>query len=152
MFSEMLDILLCPECCKGHLQLQAPAYRDGEIWSGELVCSQCQQKYPVKYGIPCLIAKDLLDMQDSTDAHQWIQKKKEVEQAIIDEDMNFSWATDNVIKYDKTNIFHNAGVFDQKDLFNKSKYNNNHPFDADFSYVDKGRGSIKYVEENPCKP
>jgi hypothetical protein len=66
---------------------------------------------------------------------------------IIDEDMNFSWATDNVIKYDKTNIFHNAGVFDQKDLFNKSKYNNNHPFDADFSYVDKGRGSIKYVEE-----
>ena len=66
---------------------------------------------------------------------------------IIDDDMKFSWATDNVDKYNKTNILHNAGVFDQDDLFNKSHYSQNHPFDVDFLYVNEERGSIKYVEE-----
>ena len=87
MYAEMLNILMCPECRKGPLQLQTASYRDDEIWSAALVCSQCQHNYPVKKGIPCLVAKDLLDMQDSVDAHQLIQKKKEVEQVIIDEDM-----------------------------------------------------------------
>ena len=79
MYAEMLNILMCPECRKGPLQLQTASYRDDEIWSAALVCSQCQHNYPVKKGIPCLVAKDLLDMQDSVDAHQLIQKKKEVE-------------------------------------------------------------------------
>ena len=61
--------------------------------------------------------------------------------------MDFSWATDKLGRYEKTNIFHNAGVFNQKDLFNKGNFSNKHPFDEDFSYVDKKRGSIKYVEE-----
>jgi ubiquinone/menaquinone biosynthesis C-methylase UbiE/uncharacterized protein YbaR (Trm112 family) len=87
MYLEMLDILMCPECSKGSLQLQSAVYRDDEIWSGELVCSKCQQEYPVKNGIPCLVSKDLLDMQESADAQQWMKKKKEIEQAIIDEDM-----------------------------------------------------------------
>ena len=66
---------------------------------------------------------------------------------VIHDDMNFSWATGNINEYKKTNIFHNAGVFDQKDLFNKTQYTQKHPFDIDFSYVNKERGSVKYVEE-----
>jgi len=66
---------------------------------------------------------------------------------VIHNDMDFSWATGNLSEYYKTNIFHNAGVFDQKYLFNKTQYVKNHPFNEDFSYVNKERGSIKYVEE-----
>ena len=66
---------------------------------------------------------------------------------IVWDDMDFSWATGNISEYEKTNIFHNAGVFDQDDLFNKTHFTQKHPFDEDFSYVNKKRGSIMYVEE-----
>lgn len=66
---------------------------------------------------------------------------------IIDETMNFSWATDQIDRHEESNIFHNAGVFDQTDLFNKVKFTRKHPFNEDFSYVSKDRCSIKYVEE-----
>lgn len=66
---------------------------------------------------------------------------------LIDHRMNFSWATDPISKYDKSLIYHNAGVFDQKNLFNKSLFSTKHPFNEDFSYVSNEYCSSKYVEE-----
>lgn len=59
---------------------------------------------------------------------------------------DFSWATDPIAKYDQCNLFHNAGVFDQTNLFKKTDYQKS-PFNADFSHVSDQFCSIKYVEE-----
>jgi hypothetical protein len=61
--------------------------------------------------------------------------------------MEFSWATDHKDRIDGKTIFHNAGVFDQKHLFNKTKYTNKYPFFDDFSFVDEKYGSHTYVQE-----
>lgn len=66
---------------------------------------------------------------------------------VIDENLNFSWATDPKRKWKENLIFHNAGVFDQKNLFNKGKYGANHPFNDDHSYVDNKHCSLMYVKE-----
>jgi len=61
-------------------------------------------------------------------------------------EFNFSWATDSIDKYENLNFFHNAGVFNQENLFNKTKYQQT-PFNSDFSHVSKDFCSYKYVEE-----
>jgi len=60
--------------------------------------------------------------------------------------LSFSWATDPIAKYDEHNLFHNAGVANQTNLFNKTTYQTN-PFDKDFSHVSPDFCSYKYVEE-----
>lgn len=65
----------------------------------------------------------------------------------VDNELDFSWATDPVERYYETNIFHNAGVLEiHNDLFFKGKYTRTSPFKEDFSFVNKNRASIKYVE------
>jgi len=64
----------------------------------------------------------------------------------INDELSFSWATDSISKYDKHNLFHNAGVATQTDLFNKIAYQQT-PFNADFSHVSDKFCSYKYVEE-----
>lgn len=59
---------------------------------------------------------------------------------------DFSWATDNMENYETKNFFHNAGVFNQKNLFNKTHYQKS-PFKSNFSHVSKDFCSYKYVEE-----
>lgn len=76
----------------------------------------------------------------------WGIWKKGVKTIII-KDLSFSWATDHIKSYYKHNIFHNAGVFDQKDLFNKGKFSNKNPFNENFDYVNKDRNSYMYVKE-----
>jgi hypothetical protein len=57
--------------------------------------------------------------------------------------LNFCWATDLIDRWDKTNIFHNAGVTpEMKNLFNKSKYINNFP-DLNLD-IDKTKCSYNY--------
>lgn len=65
----------------------------------------------------------------------------------IHKDLDFSWATDFYTVVERKNIFHNAGVFDQIDLFNKNKFSHAHPFYQDFSYINNERGSSIYVNE-----
>ena len=66
---------------------------------------------------------------------------------IVDSRMDFCWATDPIKRWEEKLIFHNAGVFDQKNLFNKGSYSSRHPFDVDLSFVSKDYCSSKYVEE-----
>jgi hypothetical protein len=65
----------------------------------------------------------------------------------VDRQLDFCWATDNVERYYETKMLHNAGVTDKyNDLFFKGKYIHESPFNEDFSFVNKGKASIKYVE------
>jgi hypothetical protein len=68
-------------------------------------------------------------------------------QTKIPKEMNFSWATDSIDKVESEGIYHNAGVFDQKDLFHKGHYSGKYPFGDDLSFVNDKKGSIYYARE-----
>lgn len=63
------------------------------------------------------------------------------------EDLDFCWPTDEVERYYKTNIFHNAGVTeDNKSLFYKGKYSVRTPFEDDLNGFDSTKATIEYVK------
>lgn len=65
----------------------------------------------------------------------------------VDKELDFCWATDNVERYYKTKIYHNAGVTEaNNDLFFKGKYVHTSPFKEDLSFINPNKASIKYVE------
>jgi hypothetical protein len=64
----------------------------------------------------------------------------------IDNELDFSWATDSIEKWDGTNIYHNAGaVIDNGDYFLKTKYQTS-PFNKKISVSDK-YCSFNYLKE-----
>lgn len=67
----------------------------------------------------------------------------------VHKELDFSWPTQSLRAYNNTKIFHNAGVtqVNKHELFLKSDYLKSEPFGDDFSYVNKDKGSIKYIEE-----
>lgn len=65
----------------------------------------------------------------------------------VHNELDFSWATDNVERYFETKIYHNAGVTEShNDLFFKGKYIRTSPFTEDLSFVNPNKASFKYVE------
>ena len=68
MRTDLLDILACP-VCRGTLTLQvdtiAPegAADAGEVLTGALNCSPCNEVYPIRDGIPNLLPPDLRDAE-----------------------------------------------------------------------------------------
>jgi hypothetical protein len=72
---------------------------------------------------------------------------------VVDE-LGFSWATDNIEKYEKYPILHMAGVTDdlKKTKFYKGEYINIDPIEklredpTHFNYVDQKSSTIKYIE------
>lgn len=62
-------------------------------------------------------------------------------------EMEFTWATDSIEKWNKNKIYHNAGVTqDMKDMFFKGDYINKDPFNEDFSHVNKDKASYEYTK------
>lgn len=62
-------------------------------------------------------------------------------------EMEFTWATDSIEKWNKNKIYHNAGVTqDMKDMFFKGDYINKDPFNEDFSHVNKDTASYEYTK------
>ena len=62
-------------------------------------------------------------------------------------EMEFTWATDSIEKWNKNKIYHNAGVTeDMKDMFFKGDYINKDPFNEDFSHIDKNTASYEYTK------
>jgi len=60
MQEELMDILCCP-VDKHELELNVED-RDGEeILSGQLVCTECDESYPIEDGIPNLLPPDMRD-------------------------------------------------------------------------------------------
>jgi hypothetical protein len=72
----------------------------------------------------------------------------------ITDEMSFSWATDNIKKYEKHPILHMAGVTDnlKTTKFYKGDYINVDPISQmketpnHFDYIDKDSSTIKYIE------
>ena len=72
----------------------------------------------------------------------------------ITNELDFSWATDNIEKYEKMPILHMAGVTDdlKSTKFYKGEYINVDPIQKlkenpnQFDYIDKRSSTIKYID------
>ena len=60
-----MDILVCP-LDKGDLELEVDERDDGEILTGRLVCTKCEEVYPIEDGIPNLLPPDMRDEGEAT--------------------------------------------------------------------------------------
>jgi|GEM_PF-875342 len=87
MLPRLFDMLICPICKSSRLKLQQARLHEDEIWSGKILCEGCRQTYPVTGGIPCMLPTVLLKMQSDADTEEWIQKKKKIEENIVDENL-----------------------------------------------------------------
>jgi uncharacterized protein YbaR (Trm112 family) len=58
MRESLMDILCCP-LDKSELELEAVQRDDGEIIEGRLVCTDCDEVYPIEDGIPNLLPPDM---------------------------------------------------------------------------------------------
>lgn len=54
MKKELMEILACP-VCKGELKLEVAAEEGDEIVKGSLLCSRCNESYPIDDAIPNLL-------------------------------------------------------------------------------------------------
>ena len=69
MKKSLLRILICPGC-KGKLSLKGADSSSNEVKSGNLVCSECDRKYEIRGGIPCLLSEpSQLPKQDFVEKH-----------------------------------------------------------------------------------
>ena len=53
-----MDIICCP-VDKADLDLTVDERDDGEIITGELRCTECDERYPIDDGIPNLLPPDM---------------------------------------------------------------------------------------------
>ncbi len=58
MKESLLDILCCP-LDKHDLELENAEYDGDEVVDGELVCTECGERYPIEDGIPNLLPPDM---------------------------------------------------------------------------------------------
>ncbi|WP_408958982.1 methytransferase partner Trm112 [Natrinema sp. 74] len=58
MKESLLDILCCP-LDKHDLELEDATYDDEEVIAGDLVCTECGERYPIEDGIPNLLPPDM---------------------------------------------------------------------------------------------
>lgn len=58
MRRDLMDILACP-VCKSPLELTVETEKDGEVITGTLRCSQCNEDYPIEDAIPNLLPPHL---------------------------------------------------------------------------------------------
>ncbi|MGD0856070.1 MAG: methytransferase partner Trm112 [Dehalococcoidia bacterium] len=54
MKESIMEIIVCP-VCKGPLELSVTERKDGEIFSGTLLCRKCAHSYPIQESIPNLL-------------------------------------------------------------------------------------------------
>ena len=72
MRTDLLDILACP-VCRGALTLEAETIAPddapdaGEVLTGALTCSPCNEVYPISDGIPNLLPPELRDAATTAD-------------------------------------------------------------------------------------
>ena len=63
-------------------------------------------------------------------------------------DMEFCWATDNISKWEACPIYHNAGVTSEnKNMFNKSNYQQTLPYNLDLSKINKQYCNYRYAKQ-----
>ncbi|WP_135304563.1 methytransferase partner Trm112 [Haloarcula amylovorans] len=60
MKEDLMDIICCP-LDKHDLELEVEERDDEEILSGQLVCTECGESFPIEDGIPNLLPPDMRD-------------------------------------------------------------------------------------------
>lgn len=88
------------------------------------------------------------DVQKWT-AEMWAQlfgMTREGIEVVIEKELEFCTATDDIKRWDEVKIMHNAGVTGSSELFFKGKYDKVPPFGENFDYVRADKCSKKYVE------
>lgn len=60
MKEDLVEILCCP-MDKHDLDLEVEERDDGEILTGALVCTECDERYPIEDGIPNMLPPDMRD-------------------------------------------------------------------------------------------
>ena len=58
MKKDLMEILACP-VCKGELELKVVTEEGDEVITGELLCNQCSEAYPIEDAIPNLLPPDM---------------------------------------------------------------------------------------------
>ena len=58
MKKDLMEILACP-VCKGGLQLSIDEESEDDVISGALLCSPCNERYPIEDSIPNLLPPEL---------------------------------------------------------------------------------------------
>ena len=58
MKKSLMDILCCP-LDKSELELEVIRENDEEVLEGRLVCTECDEEYPIEDGIPNLLPPDM---------------------------------------------------------------------------------------------
>ena len=58
MKKNLMEILACP-VCKGRLELKVDIAEGDEIIAGSLLCSRCDESYPIEDTIPNLLPPEL---------------------------------------------------------------------------------------------
>lgn len=58
MKESLMDILCCP-VDKSELELEVDEEDDEEILEGRLICTECEEIYPIEDGIPNLLPPDM---------------------------------------------------------------------------------------------
>jgi uncharacterized protein YbaR (Trm112 family) len=58
MKRDLMDILCCP-LDKHDLELEVEEEDNEEVLSGQLVCTECGEAYPIEDGIPNLLPPDM---------------------------------------------------------------------------------------------
>jgi len=64
----------------------------------------------------------------------------------VSDELEFSWATDDIDNYYRKNIFHNAGALKESDIFYKADYMHKSPIGDKFLRYNLEKASSKYVE------
>ena len=58
MKKDLMEILACP-MCKGDLKLTVDKEEGDEVIEGNLVCTKCNERYPINDSIPNLLPPEL---------------------------------------------------------------------------------------------
>lgn len=74
----LLDLLYCPRCQSGSLQLIQGNEEGSEIWSGELACEHCQATFAICEGMPHLYVEDERWLPKAREAAGWVALHQEL--------------------------------------------------------------------------
>ena len=85
MYKKLFDMLICPSCMNHHLKLIHTQMKEGEIWSGRILCENCNRFYPIREGIPCLLNEEQLRAIDEAVLQKWLKTIKKIDDDVIDE-------------------------------------------------------------------
>lgn len=129
-------ILICPKCKTSTLDFSKTIFKKNCYWGGEIVCSQCNSRFPIIEGIPNMLsATFLIDQKAQQKA---FHEDEDSNLNYIEFEMRRPYGMGQYFEYIWTHSLNNAahlyGSLESKNLFNTCC---GHGFEAEF-FAHKG--------------